>query len=358
MACLLLIVVTALCIAHDSAASNASEWVDLPNRRVVLTGQINDQWPVQLDLAIHGQLISGSYFYLSRGEPLDLEGKRDLKNLRTFLLTERVVPKGVYATKQLPITGRWAITPDKTGRAWTGTWTSPDEKKSYNIALKLAAEYDLSTRTVAGGSTQIEVPRPVEKSAALSKAIDALIEDELKLAKTFIYELRDWQDDPELAEHFAKHHYYFAREWRIDHIDQTIVSMHVLQSEYTGGAHPNYGFDTTTVVLKNGQDHILELKELFKPGSAWLTALQPMIIAELQRREAAWIPKPGTEDYEELLGEPALFSFTIAPHGLTFYFGPYLFGPYAQGAFICRIPWKDLTNHIDPKGPAGGWIAE
>lgn len=143
-------------------------------------------------------------------------------------------------------------------------------------------------------------------------------------------------------------------EATIRHSDENLLSLEILQSVFTGGAHPNSSIEYVVFSLKTGQP--IELAAIVPVGKAGeLTK-----VAEKAFRKARGL-KP--EDSLEEAGfqfegnEFALNdNFLVSPAGLEFSFDPYEVAPYAMGATQIIVPWADLKGIVDPAGPAGSFV--
>ncbi|WP_233234821.1 nitrite reductase [Bordetella sp. LUAb4] len=120
-------------VAH--AATSSAATVEFPAWTASYSGKIANR-NVQVSLQRVADKISGNYCY----EPCS--GDKILK----LRLDGSVQAEGgdlaiqeydqTAAGKDKPVTGRWALRPTASG--WTGTWTSPDGKRSFPLALSVA----------------------------------------------------------------------------------------------------------------------------------------------------------------------------------------------------------------------------
>ena len=116
-------------------------------------------------------------------------------------------------------------------------------------------------------------------------------------------------------------------------------------STYTGGAHPNRYFLSTTV--DTVADRALTLEEdIFQPGADVIAALQPLVVADLTAQmgeyaDPAWI-NTGTDELTDYV------AWAIDTGDLVLYFPPYQVAAYAAGDFTVRIPVDNLYGVINP----------
>jgi hypothetical protein len=117
---------------------------------------------------------------------------------------------------------------------------------------------------------------------------------------------------------------------------------------YEGAAHPNYNSHAFNYWFATGKT--LELADLFKPNTNYLSALSAYSIEALKKdlgeeSEMEWIQKgagPEAENYR---------NWNITRKGLKISFDPYQVTYYAQGPKEVIIPYSALKGLIDPEGP-------
>lgn len=130
-------------------------------------------------------------------------------------------------------------------------------------------------------------------------------------------------------------------EFEIKTNERNILSLTLTVYAFTGGAHgmtivKSLSFDITT-----GKQY--ELKDLFKPGSDYVTVLSTMIEKKIK-------------DWKiQLLGEFTKIrsdqDFYLADHSLVIYFQLYEITPYVWGFPYFPIPILDIQEIIQPNGP-------
>jgi|GEM_PF-2931650 len=354
-----LLVLTAAFASTANAGNETWHWGGMPDRAIVLQGTIDGKYAVLMTLQFKDESVNGDYFYQSVGVPLSVTGKRnpEAEGLCTLIESEHIGDKGDDGDSKQ--TGQWSIKPSRDGNQWTGTWTKADGEKTYPVQLKRVAEYDLLSRTIRSATAEAQTPRLLLQNPLLTQAIDALADEHVSGTAQYLDETR--KDLQRMAaegeaEYVERQHYYSASTTHIDHLDDRVASLNIMYYDYSGGAHGNYGYSTRNYVIKNGKVNEIQLADLFRNDTDWIKLLQAQMLIGLKAAKAEWIPNPSDEDYEKNM-DPKLFeSFTIAPHGPTFYFGPYQYGSFARGAITVRIPWKDLKPVLDPSGPAGPWL--
>jgi hypothetical protein len=111
--------------------------------------------------------------------------------------------------------------------------------------------------------------------------------------------------------------------------------------EYTGGAHGNGYVQYNCFDLHSGK--LLTTDDIFKKGYE-----EPLRLKAVEHldREVSFIER----DSLELNG-----NFYLTPVGIGFFYNPYEISAYMTGTPIAFIPWKEMEQWIDPKGPMA-WV--
>jgi hypothetical protein len=114
---------------------------------------------------------------------------------------------------------------------------------------------------------------------------------------------------------------------------------------YTGGAHPNHYFLSTTIDTIAGRELSLE-EDIFQPDADVIAALQPLVVADLMAQQgeyadAEWI-NSGTDELTDYV------AWAIDTGDLVLFFPPYQVAAYAMGDFTVRIPVDNLSGVINP----------
>jgi hypothetical protein len=129
----------------------------------------------------------------------------------------------------------------------------------------------------------------------------------------------------------------FHMRYQVRHNDGRYVSVYFPLSLYnSGAAHPLPYSETLTYDVAN--ERVLQLEDLFQPGSDYLTVLSQKSIADLQSRGLT-----GGESGAEPLPENYR-NWNLSPEGLEIVFDPYQVAPYAAGYQIIVIPWAELSD--------------
>lgn len=108
-------------------------------------------------------------------------------------------------------------------------------------------------------------------------------------------------------------------------------------------AHGVTGISSITVNLRNG--HVYKFNELFRPNSNYQAVLTRIIQEQIVSRQISLInPYPGVGTDED---------FYLTPDSLVIYYQPYVYTPGVFGILEFTIPYTQIAEIIDPRGPIG-----
>jgi hypothetical protein len=145
-------------------------------------------------------------------------------------------------------------------------------------------------------------------------------------------------------------------EAAIKYADEDLISLDILESTFTGGAHPLSNITYLVFSLKTGKP--IELAA---------------IVPETKRTDLTRIAEPHFRQTREMKPDESYpeagftfdndtftlnRNFLVSPSGLAFCFNQYEIGPYALGVTELVIPWSDLKPLVDPKGLAGRFLSK
>jgi hypothetical protein len=130
-----------------------------------------------------------------------------------------------------------------------------------------------------------------------------------------------------------------------------IVSLFQLYYEYTGGAHGNSTAIGRNFVWPGGKVRELHLQDLFLLGGDWLRVLSSACVRELRRQKAGWVLNENAGPKVNVFNAKNLSAFNMDRRGLIIHFDPYAVDCYAAGMYHVEIPWSELKDVVDPKGP-------
>ncbi len=379
-------------------AQEEDVWPDAFSRH--FTGTLGDKLKIEMQLECSpprnltgGEMqFHGQYWYENHREPITLWG-RDT-GWRELSLEEQVyagVAKGYEQTG----TFKGKLNDDG---SISGTWTDGAGKKSFPFKLtpatpagsatvKLAALESSWTERTKDGTASLEHTATVLQVSGVkgaAKINQTLLEDAIgffaevgaeetaenadeaeakkKPAPKKTLSLDDLgtamkaERDPELIQELGKWSYTYLSAVQLN--ARGILSTSHINSEYTGGAHPNsvtgfHTFDTAT-----GKE--LTLSALFKPG--FLKALPGLAKEKLLKVERLKKTADLGADAGLALGdvdysEEALTWF-LSWEGFVVHFNPYDIAPYARGNVQFTIPWAELKPWLTDNSPLLPFLAE
>jgi len=212
------------------------------------------------------------------------------------------------------------------------------------------------------------------KAAKISVTLDSAIKSNAGLSTYLLADGRKWANSnlAEANKQFKDSPEFFSdgRTWEMERIytlRSTVANRYVsiLRNEYafTGGAHPNSGFET---FLWDDQakkpisirPFFTGLKDNGPAMTAILKAVIASLVAEKKAREAYFPEDLGWQKYIEpklLKIGPVLLAPSTEPgksSGLEFEYGPYAVGTYAEGSYEAFVPWTALKPFLSPEGLA------
>jgi hypothetical protein len=315
----------------------------------------------EMTLRREGNNLNGNYFYAKSG------------NANSLSLRGQIDEKGNFTMQEFDASGRqtgefkgtWKDDPNQAGATLEGEWKKPNAREGQGFwayeqmlsftngtqiinrqlsesvkakRLDLSAEYpELTGGANHAGFNQLVKSRVTGEIAAFRKQMSALTAADLKTLPQGVNN-------------------YIEISYNVEYADNDLISVSFLESNFTGGAHPNYNYFTITYDLKNGKE--LKLSELFKPGAPYLQAVSAYATKDLQSRkmpdsdESLGLAqdlfedgaKPTAENYQ---------SWNITRKGLMFTFDPYQVGPYAAGSQTVIVPYAKLKEISRPDGVLG-----
>ncbi|MGM4886719.1 hypothetical protein AB7813_00455 [Tardiphaga sp. 20_F10_N6_6] len=131
---------------------------------------------------------------------------------------------------------------------------------------------------------------------------------------------------------------------------------------YTGGAHPNRANDTLLWDRQAGK--MISIRPFFTEladGGPAMTAIRDAVVADLKlEKKKRDNDNPDMSLVDAL--EPKLLKIgpvSLAPStstgkssGLSFHYGPYAVGSYAEGDYDAFVPWEKLKPYLSAEGSA------
>lgn len=134
-----------------------------------------------------------------------------------------------------------------------------------------------------------------------------------------------------------------------------IASVRYEASVYSAGAaHPNMFYKTLNWDIVHAAD--IQPNHLFKTDADWVSRFSTLAIADLERQLSGVGGdfEAMSTDIRQGAGPKAenFSSWTMDRTGVTLHFEPYKVAAYAAGPQYVVIPWNQLSEMLDPSGPA------
>ncbi|MEA4884842.1 MAG: DUF3298 domain-containing protein [Clostridia bacterium] len=324
-------------VAHAAAAD---AWTGIP-RGWRLAGSIGDSkasYAIQADIRIINSQVMGEYYYLSSGKLLEIYG--DLKGT-AFDASEY--------ERWDHVTGKWTGKIDMaTGRV-TGTWTSPDESRSFSIALEPVASYVWDAR-VEHRIVDVDSSLPVfsARTRIASSAEDLAASVSAAAQKAALADLPlEYAPDPSDPDR-GDQRWAVSTFGKVVYWSDSVISMMHEIYTFSGGAHGMTAYESINTWMQNGTPKRVYLQDVLLNGSGYQKAIEKHILADLKAQGAAFVASGEVQS----VPEESLERFVLLPKGIAFYFGPYEMGSYAEGVYVSIVPWKTLTPYLNANGPA------
>lgn len=372
-----------VCVLTVGLAQQAEEGLPMSeeHRTLVLEGKVGEKAAVKALLRLEpgddgGVMVNGSYHYASQGYAIACWGRLegDRLTLEEFGGTEAMEPTGTFA-------GIWLKDEkDVLGPVrMRGTWTAADGKRKLPFELTEVrgdgvAEIDFyffeETYSRKRGSSRMErsqsllLPQlrgeeeavmkvnrclrrlamlwlksggeapeggqeePVPTLEEVERAVKAMVPDEKEMEELEVSSFESLTFDEAIEVCLNR---------------RGVISLRLLHSEYTGGAHPNSGAQHVTFDVETGEE--LTVDDVLKPG--WRDAVTELAEAALRRAyglkagDSLDEKGPLFEDRFELND-----NWHLTPEGLGFSFDPYEIGPYAAGFINPVVRYADLKEWV------------
>lgn len=111
-------------------------------------------------------------------------------------------------------------------------------------------------------------------------------------------------------------------------------------------AHGVTGVSSITLNLKNGYQYYFN--ELFRPNSNYQGVINQIITEQIAARQIPILkPFEGVGPRQE---------YYLTPDSLVIYYQPYVYTPGYYGVLEFTIPYQQILNIIDPRGPIGNLL--
>ncbi|HWN08353.1 MAG TPA: DUF3298 and DUF4163 domain-containing protein [Pyrinomonadaceae bacterium] len=327
-------------------------------------GTIGNNLGLQMKLMREGERLAGSYFYEKVGTRIDLRGTIDPNGKLTL-------DEFDTAGKQTgAFHGNWKT--EETGLVViTGNWKAPNSNKQTPFSLQeepieFSSGVEVVTRRINENNKKLkyeidaEYPQLNGSGSPNYEKFNQTIRNLVtKKVAGFKADMASNAVDTELELPAESANSDLHIGYNIELAKDDLISVMLVVGSYSAGAaHPNSYSEVVNFDLGNGK--LLNLSDLFQPGSKYLPALAAYCIADLKKQGKAkgeesmlddeWIQRgagPEAENYE---------SWTIGKRGLGIVFDAYQVAAYAAGPQHVFVPYSALKDILKPDGPLAQFV--
>jgi len=206
-----------------------------------------------------------------------------------------------------------------------------------------------------GMTASASIPEFIEPTELDAQTVDWLKEEARAVMDGVVAGVKPgWREQ---LRHFrfpaATGQWVFHTTWHVESRSPNLISLRGDSRDYTGGAHGNYSTTSQTWWRQEGDVLGVELRDLFREHSGWETNLQAAIGRNLARQKLQRGVEGVTAEniHAEIHLAGAFAPFTVNPHGIAFYFDPYVAGSFAEGRYRVFLPFTELESYLRTDGP-------
>ena len=193
---------------------------------------------------------------------------------------------------------------------------------------RILAEFDYQT-IILSAADAAQYPVLAEKLAQQNRESAAYAEEFLAWAEDFA--LQGAADE----EYFYP--YFSRQEHMVQRADSTVLSIRTDWSEFTGGAHSNYG--TVCLNYDSATGRELVLTDVITD----MTAFRKAVVDHLQQLDCPF-PLDHVDETIALYGGEFDFIWSLSDQGIAVYFNPYDIAPFAAGRLIAEISFEQAPD--------------
>jgi hypothetical protein len=303
-------------------------------------GAIGSQ-SVVVKLQRDGDKLTGSYVYERVGQSIALKGRIDAQGqvtLQEFDAAGRQTGK---------FTGKFGNEESSEDFALAGTWTRADG--SHETSFSLSEQHIAFAQSKLQVNSKTITDRRFNVSATYPQLTGPAAPGVLafnRAAAGFVTKMvTEFKDGATPTDHIG-----LDTDYNVLFASDDLISVEVTNFTDYGGAHPNNGYDALNYDLHTGRP--VALAALFKRGVKFEPVLQRAAAANLQaqmKRLAAANNEPPDETVFTDDSGGDWHAWGLTPRGLVVYYDL----PHVMSVFDkVFIPWAELQDILDPKGPA------
>lgn len=199
------------------------------------------------------------------------------------------------------------------------------ETKKIKITLQYPQLGGLGDKTVQDGI-----------NAVLRKAAEAARSEGLK-------NTADYPQDPE-GRTGSPNQYETYFDYRLKYNQNGLLSVILLDYQYTGGAHGYTVQSSHTFDLKTGREY--KLKDLVKSGTDYVSFVSGAVKSQIAERvKEGRLPEQPLTPFEAIREDQDFF---LSDHGAAVYFQQYEYFPYAAGIQEFTVDFSQLKDMLKP----------
>lgn len=337
-----------ICIISASnlvISSASAESGDDTEVRYYYIGAIGDDLAVQMELIVGSDDVTGIYFYDKNGIPLELSGDVNHSD-STFSLVEQD-DKG---EKTGTFKGRFVQGEGGSADTIEGEWSKANGLATLPFKLKKVADFVFSSvRQGTMIDSSYSVPFFLSGLSAYTGISSELEQEMVSKQNKFLKEAREF-----FLTQTSVAGWQQTINYTIDYYSAELVSLSGEVFSYTGGAHGNTFFVSSTYWIKDGKAVRLKLADFFLPNAAYMKVLSDYCINDLREKGAQWVVSGELKEFKE----EDLRVFAVSPRGIMFAFAPYAVGSYAEGPYFVEIDYDELDGVLNPEGPLKKFISQ
>lgn len=335
-------VLTAPNFAVSSASAKNGDDTEI---RYYYVGTIGDDFAVQMELIVESDDVTGLYFYDKNGIQLTLSGEVNYSD-SSFTIVEQD-EKG---EKTGTFKGKFAQEAGAFGKTVEGEWSKANGLTTLTFKLTRVADF-VSSGVRQGTVIDASYTIPFFLSASRAyRDISRELEQEMVSGQNkFLKEAREF-----FLTQTSVAGWQQTINYTIEYYSAELISLSGEAFSYTGGAHGNTFFVSSTYWIKDGKAVQLKLADLFLPNASYMKVLSDYCINDLRKKGAGWVVSGELKEFKE----EDLDVFAVSPRGIMFAFAPYAVGSYAEGPYFVEIRYDELEGVLNPRGPLKKFVSE
>ena len=220
------------------------------------------------------------------------------------------------------------------------------ENMQFMVSYFDYSKYDSETYNTyleCGGSTIYCTTETAQAYPNLAAALDKDAADVREYAKEFSDDMDE--EAHEFVRGGAASHYVDMFRSVVKRADEKAVSIAQEWYTFTGGVHGNGGYASRNIDPVTGEE--IKLSDVVKDQQR----LNELLVAQFREL----YPNMSFLDWDEPFGnydmsitestdDSFVYTFTIDPDGLCFYFSPYELGSYAEGDQVVKLLYRDTPD--------------